>query len=1203
MFEDVDLSDRGTLREAIRQAYLGDDETLLRDLLPDARLSDEAAGRARDYARHLIESIRAAQRGQSGVDALLQEYALSSDEGVVLMCLAEALLRVPDDLTADRLIADKLAAGNWSSHLQHSHSWFINASAWGLLFTGKLTRYNQQHAGQLHSVFGALVSRLGAPVIREAACFAMRYMGEAFVLGKTIESAVARAEVYSAQGYHFSFDMLGEGARCAADAERYFQRYVDAIGVAGQSMPQTAGISVKLSALCPRYEFAQRDQVLQVLAPRLLALARQARSLDLDLTVDAEEAARLDLSLDVFERVYRDAALRGWDGFGLAVQAYQKRAPAVIAWLQSLARDQRRRIKVRLVKGAYWDTEIKRAQVLGLADYPVFSRKCATDVAFLACAKRLLDARPGLFPQFATHNAHSVASLMEMVAVPTGFEFQRLYGMGDELYQQLMADAAVNCRIYAPVGEHADLLAYLVRRLLENGANSSFVNQVIDRRVPLARLLDNPVASLEQTSRWRHRSIFLPREIYRDVPWGRRPNASGLCWSDICGLRELRKPSQSFERSQSKPRPASIVSLNPACVDDIVGYVTCDSEEAMRTKVGAALAAYALWCQTSPASRANLLRNMALALEKSRSELIALCVREAGKTLPDSLAEVREAIDFCYFYAAQIERQDTSLRSPLGVVLCISPWNFPLAIFIGQIAAALAAGNTVVAKPAEQTSLIAQRAVELFRSSGMPNGVVQLVVAAGDDAGKVLLPDERISAVTFTGSVDTAQKINRILANRSDAPIVFITETGGVNAMIVDSTALPEQVVDDVIRSGFHSAGQRCSALRVLFLQEECADPILAMLQGAMAELRVGDPGKLSTDIGPVIDRSSKDRLEAHCQSLSGHARLLYRTELDAECHRGYFFAPALYEIDSLARLQEETFGPVIHVIRYRADSLEAVINQINTSGYGLTLGIHSRVQTTADWIARTAQVGNIYINRDMVGAVVGVQPFGGRGKSGTGPKVGGPNTLKPLQARRTPRPGGVTIIDDSRIDAIFAIAPEIDRQRLESIMSTFESDYAKALSLPGPTGETNTLHYEPRGLLLGVYAQDDPWVDCVVAVLSTLLMGNRIALRCPRGWRCPLERIAALFDRPIEWDESCEDLGQWRSDTLEGALAGVFVSPDSGLRSTLARQLARRPGPIVPLICDVEGDALYRYATEKVVTINTTASGGNAALMMLSDE
>ena len=658
MLEDVDLSDKGTLREAIRQAYLGDDESLLRDLLPDARLPAEAACRAADYARHLVESIRAVQQGQGGVDSLLQEYALSSDEGVVLMCLAEALLRVPDDLTADRLIADKLAAGNWSSHLHHSHSWFINASAWGLLFTGKLARYNQPNAGELHSVFGTLASRLGAPMIREAARFAIRYMGEAFVLGKTRESAVERASELATHGYQFSFDMLGEGARCAADAERYFQRYVHAIGIAGQSMPDAAGISVKLSALFPRYEFAQRDQVLHVLASRLLELGRLARSLDVDLTVDAEEAARLDLSLDIFERVYRDAALRGWDGFGLAVQAYQKRAPAVIAWLQSLAGEQHRRINVRLVKGAYWDTEIKRAQILGLPDYPVYSRKCATDVAYLACAKQLLGASNALYPQFATHNAYSVAALLEMAAEPKAFEVQRLYGRGDALYQQLIADTPVNCRIYAPVGEHADLLAYLVRRLLENGANSSFVNQVVDHRVPVASLLADPVAELDQTSHWRHRAIAIPRDIYRVTQWGKRLNSAGICWSDIHAIRKLREASLRVESQRQQPQPRSIASVNPACVDDIVGYVSYDTDEAMRAKVGAADTAYSEWCQTSPELRADVLRKMALALEENQSELIALCVREAGKTLPDSLAEVREAIDFCYFYAAQAENSD-----------------------------------------------------------------------------------------------------------------------------------------------------------------------------------------------------------------------------------------------------------------------------------------------------------------------------------------------------------------------------------------------------------------------------------------------------------------------------------------------------------------------------------------------------------------
>ncbi len=1186
MLKDAQLTTRDSLREALRHDHLIDERDIVERLLPDARLEPASRQRASSYARMLVEKLRKDQSGRGGVDALLQEFSLSTEEGIVLMCLAEALLRVPDALTADRLIADKLLAGNWSAHVGHSHSLFVNASAWALLFTGKMVSYNQPEEQHLHQVFRRAVGRLGQPVIRRAVRFAMGIMGDTFVMGRQIEPALRRARKFEDEGYCYSYDMLGEGARTQADADRYYDSYlraIDAIGVAanGRGPEKSPGISIKLSALHPRYEFSHYDRVMKELVPRLRALALRARHFNIGLTVDAEEAARLDLSLDVMEAVFSHPSLGTWQGFGLAVQAYQKRAPRVIEWAIQLARREKRRMMVRLVKGAYWDTEIKLAQVEGLADYPVFTRKANTDVSYLACARHLLAARDCLYPQFATHNAYSVAAILEMDDVGGGYEFQRLHGMGEPLYDQVLADKRVPCRIYAPVGEHADLLAYLVRRLLENGANSSFVHNIVDDAVPVDSLIQDPVETASGYPQARHPAIPLPKDLYGQE----RANSQGIELNDIPALRVLQSGMQVPSVAETFSQGANEVR-NPAQLNDLVGYLNYDSKDQLLEKLAAAESAFPLWAGTPVARRAALLRQFGDRLQAHRDELMRLCVREAGKTIPDSLAEVREAIDFCYYYAERAETLFTDAQDvePLGVVLCISPWNFPLAIFIGQVCAALAAGNTVLAKPAEQTTLIAQRTAELLRQSGLPNGVLELLVSPGKPVGETLVPDSRIKAVMFTGSTGTAQWISQALAQRPDAPVPLVAETGGQNAMIVDSTALPEQVVDDVIRSGFQSAGQRCSALRVLCLQDEIADKVIAMIKGAMAEMQLGDPALMGTDIGPVIDSAARERLEQHRATMGqaiarNKAQLLASLPLKEEHARGLFVAPRLYEIESLDLLQGEVFGPMVHVVRYKASELDELIDQINACGFGLTLGVHSRIQGTADRIARRAQVGNVYVNRDMIGAVVGVQPFGGRGLSGTGPKAGGPHYLK-----RLVRCSASTDLD-------------------WAVFLTASSEQLAPIALPGPTGESNTLHLEPRGRLVALIDEQDSAEQACAAISTAMVAGNRLDVHAPAALvehlqkALPESALKACSLKPEVKEE------QLSAVLLDAKVQGVLTLPSHPLNSTIARTLAQRQGALACFICEEPGRFyLQRFVLEKTVTINTTAAGGNASLMTLTE-
>jgi RHH-type proline utilization regulon transcriptional repressor/proline dehydrogenase/delta 1-pyrroline-5-carboxylate dehydrogenase len=1015
--------------EAVNRNYLGDESQIVGELADQARFTAEERARVNARARELVARVRGAQVKRTGLDAFLRQYDLSSQEGVILMCLAEALLRIPDALTADKLIADKIAAGNWASHLNEAESLFVNASTWGLMLTGRIVKPSEADARDPRGVVARLAGRLGEPVLRAAFRHAMRIMGHQFVMGRTIEEALERAGDSEQRLYRHSFDMLGEAALTEADAKRYFDAYraaIEAISKAAASYarPEDAPtISVKLSALFPRYEFAQRERVLAELGERLHALAVFAHSRGVAMTVDAEEAERLELSLELIEQVARSPQLVGWNGFGLAVQAYQKRAIDVVRWLAELAKSTGRRLNVRLVKGAYWDTEIKRAQERGHAGYPVFTRKANTDVSYLACARKLLAAGDAIYPQFATHNAHTIAAIVELAGSRRAFEFQRLHGMGEELYAEIVGDDKLGlpCRVYAPVGSHEDLLPYLVRRLLENGANTSFVNRIVDEKTSIDDIVKDPVEEADGYESKAHPKIPLPRHLFGEE----RLNSSGANLADPLEWQPLSARIDAHLRAAWSAAPivsgeeagsAPVQVRNPANRDEVIGQVRQSAVAEVEQAIAAADNAQRDWNAVPAKERAEILERAADTYERHMPELLAYCIREAGRTVVDSISEVREAIDFLRYYAARARAefgQGIRLPGPTGesnelrlrgrgTFVCISPWNFPLAIFTGQIAAALAAGNSVIAKPAEQTPLVAARAVRMLHEAGVPHDVLHLLLGDGATIGARAVADPRIAGVAFTGSTETAHAIHRSLAARQGPIAVLIAETGGQNAMIVDSSALPEQVVMDVVQSGFNSAGQRCSALRVLFVQEEIADRVEELLAGYMDELRIADPRLLSTDVGPVIDEASRDMLLAHTDYIKQRARWHHVSKLGAEHERGVFFAPAVMEIDSLSALKGEVFGPIVHVVRYAANRLDDVIAAVNATGYGLTLGVHTRVDATAQYIAARVRAGNVYVNRNIIGAVVGVQPFGGLGLSGTGPKAGGPYYLHRFATEQT---------------------------------------------------------------------------------------------------------------------------------------------------------------------------------------------------------
>jgi RHH-type proline utilization regulon transcriptional repressor/proline dehydrogenase/delta 1-pyrroline-5-carboxylate dehydrogenase len=1012
------------LRAALRAAHGISETEAVEAALAAAESGPAERDRIAARARALVVQVRAGRVGKGGIDAFLHEYELSSAEGVVLMCLAEALLRIPDADTADRLIRDKIGLGDWQKHLGRSASLFVNASTWALMLTGRVVKLESGEA-EPAGLVRRLIQRSGETLIRQAVTAAMRILGRQFVMGRTIEEALDTARAAEKSGYRHSYDMLGEAARTAADARHYFDSYAHAIGrigeaVEGRAVTEAPSISVKLSALHPRYELAQHGRVWTELLPRVKALAVQAKQLAMGFTIDAEEADRLDLSLDLIEALSGDPDLAGWNGFGVAVQAYQIRAAPALAFLEDMARRHGRVLMIRLVKGAYWDSEVKRAQECGLDTYPVFTRKASTDVNYIACAKRLLAARDAVYPMFATHNALTLATIVELAG--GDFEFQRLHGMGEALYEQVVGADKLGraCRVYAPVGSHEDLLAYLVRRLLENGANSSFVNRLVDERAPIDEIVADPAAKLRRSAAKPHPRIPLPRDL-----WGPgRRNSRGRDLADIPTLIALKSALDQAEAPPAeacpliggvarRAGPAEPV-LDPSDRRRPVGTVVAAGPTDLDEAIGRAVRAQPAWDEAGGEARAACLDRAADLLEAQSAAFVALIVREAGRTVPDALDELREAVDFCRYYAGEARAQFAGplpLPGPTGernlyqlhgrgVFVCISPWNFPLAIFLGQVAAALAAGNSVVAKPAEQTPLIGAAAIRLLHAAGVPGDIVHLLPGDGG-VGAALVGDPRIAGVAFTGSTDVARQINRSLAERTGPIVPLIAETGGLNALIADSSALPEQLVGDVLRSAFDSAGQRCSGLRVLFLQAEIADKVLTMLEGALAELQLGDPGLISTDIGPVIDEAARLALERHCTKIEATARLVARLDPPPGTEHGSFFAPRIYEIDSLARLDGEVFGPILHVLRWESDALGDVLAAIAGTGFGLTLGIHSRIDGTIRRIVAGSRVGNIYVNRNMIGAVVGVQPFGGESLSGTGPKAGGPRYLARFAVER----------------------------------------------------------------------------------------------------------------------------------------------------------------------------------------------------------
>jgi RHH-type proline utilization regulon transcriptional repressor/proline dehydrogenase/delta 1-pyrroline-5-carboxylate dehydrogenase len=1008
--------------KAMVDAYRMDETECVQTLLRELNFSTEKQRKTNQLARQFVEMVRTKDEDRSGIEAFMMHYDLGSEEGVMLMCLAEALLRIPDKETEDLLIRDKMTSANWQKHIGRSESSFVNLATRGLAFSGKVLKL-QENQGYFRNLWQSFIRKTGEPIVRQGVRQAIKILSEQFVLGKNITEAIKHSKTMIAKGYSYSYDMLGEVARTQHDADRYFQAYINAIEKIGASFNERnlfhgPSISVKLSALYPRYEFSQHEVAIPYLADRLKTLALLAKKCGISLTVDAEEADRLEMSLAILKIVFLDDELKEWSGLGLAVQAYQKRAFYVIQWLIELARRHHKSIPVRLVKGAYWDSEIKMTQIAGYQNYPVFTRKISTDVSYLACAQLMLSAQDAIYPQFATHNAYTVAAILNMMDDPThyDFEFQNLQGMGKALHDQVI-EKKIACRIYAPVGSHEDLLPYLVRRLLENGANSSFVHKISDKNTPVDKLIADPVEKVKQLKIIPNLGIPLPGNLYGND----RKNSEGLDFSHAAQLNALSQEittilkqtewfaapfNETLQEAQSNNRKIENV-LNPSDHGEVVGQYSEATEQDVERALERASNAFAAWDELGIEKRAAILEKAGDLLEKNRAELMALLVLEAGRTVGNTQSEVREATDFCRYYAMMARKHlsDQLLPGPTGesnslgirgrgVLVCISPWNFPVAIFSGQIAAALVTGNAVIAKPAEQTPLVAAKVIELFYEAGVPRDVLPLIPGRGETVGAQLVRDPRIAGVLFTGSTEVARLINRSLADR-DGPIpLLIAETGGMNALIADSSALPEQLVFDAVQSAFDSAGQRCSALRILCIQEEIADKTIEMLKGAMAELSIGNPLYLSTDIGPVIDSDAKKMLENYQNKIPEYAKLIYRVSLPETTQKGTFFAPQAYEITDFKFLTKEIFGPVLHVIRFRQENLDSLIDSLNALGYGLTFGVQSRVNETIDHILKRIKTGNVYVNRNIIGAVVGVQPFGGSRLSGTGPKAGGPHYL-----------------------------------------------------------------------------------------------------------------------------------------------------------------------------------------------------------------
>jgi RHH-type proline utilization regulon transcriptional repressor/proline dehydrogenase/delta 1-pyrroline-5-carboxylate dehydrogenase len=1231
---------QSVLRAAITSAYRRPEPEVVPMLIEQARLPAPMADATHKLAASIAEKLRNQKSagGRAGiVQGLLQEFSLSSQEGVALMCLAEALLRIPDKGTRDALIRDKISTGNWHPHLGNSPSLFVNAATWGLLLTGKLVGTHNE-AG-LTSSLSRIIGKSGEPMIRKGVDMAMRLMGEQFVTGETIAEALANASRFEAKGFRYSYDMLGEAALTEHDAQKYLASYeqaIHSIGKAshGRGIYEGPGISIKLSALHPRYSRAQYERVMDELYPRLLSLTLLAKQYDIGLNIDAEEADRLELSLDLLERLCFEPQLTGWNGIGFVIQAYQKRCPYVIDYVIDLARRSRHRLMIRLVKGAYWDSEIKRAQVEGLEGYPVYTRKVYTDVSYVACARKLLSVPEVIYPQFATHNAHTLAAIYHIAGqnyYPGQYEFQCLHGMGEPLYEQVVgkvADGKLNrpCRVYAPVGTHETLLAYLVRRLLENGANTSFVNRIADQSISIQELVADPVSSIERMATQEggfglpHPRIPLPRDLYG----AERANSAGIDMANEHRLASLSSALLATAHNAWKAGPmlgcpvsagTETPVLNPSDLRDVVGHVQEATLEDVDNALLSALSAGPIWQATPPTERAAILERAADLMEAEIQPLMGLLAREAGKTFANAIAEVREAVDFLRYYAVQA-RNDFSndAHRPLGPVVCISPWNFPLAIFSGQVAAALAAGNPVLAKPAEQTPLIAAQAVRILLEAGIPEGVVQLLPGRGETVGARLVGDDRVKGVMFTGSTEVARLLQRNVAGRLDAqgrPIPLIAETGGQNAMIVDSSALTEQVVIDVVSSAFDSAGQRCSALRVLCLQEDSADRVIEMLKGAMAESRLGNPERLSVDIGPVIDQEAKAGIEKHIQAMRDKGRNVYQVAIadSDEIKRGTYVMPTLIELDSFDELQREIFGPVLHVVRYKRRELDQLIAQINASGYGLTLGVHTRIDETIAKVIDNVNAGNMYVNRNIVGAVVGVQPFGGEGLSGTGPKAGGPLYLYRLLstrpadavqksfATRDAQQVPDTRMQESMLKPLIALkawAGKHQLNELEALCNQFaeQSQSGVTRMLMGPTGERNSYSILPREHVLCL-AEDE--TDLLAQLAAVMAVGSTAII--PDG-----EPGKSLRSRlPKEVQARIKLVADWNKD--EVAIDAVLHHGDSDQLRAICQQVAQRSGAIIGVHGLSKGEtniALERLVIERALSVNTAAAGGNASLMTI---
>jgi len=1227
-------------RAAITAAWRRPETDAVPMLLEQARLPAPLAEKTHQLAYQLADKLRH-QKGATGragmVQSLLQEFSLSSQEGVALMCLAEALLRIPDKPTRDALIRDKISNGNWQSHLGRSPSLFVNAATWGLLFTGRLVSTHNE--ANLSRSLNRIIGKSGEPLIRKGVDMAMRLMGEQFVTGETIAEALANARKLEEKGFRYSYDMLGEAALTASDAKAYllsYQQAIHAIGKAsnGRGIYEGPGISIKLSALHPRYSRAQYARVMEELYPILKSLTLLARSYDIGINIDAEEADRLELSLDLLEKLCFEPELEGWNGIGFVIQAYMKRCPFVIDSLIDLAQRSRRRLMIRLVKGAYWDSEIKRAQVEGLEGYPVYTRKVYTDISYLACARKLLAVPNLIYPQFATHNAHTLAAIYQLAGnnyYPGQYEFQCLHGMGEPLYEQVVgkvADGKLNrpCRIYAPVGTHETLLAYLVRRLLENGANTSFVNRIADTSLPIDELVADPVVAVEKLGASEgaiglpHPRIPLPRDLYG----AGRSNSAGI---DMANEHRLASLSSALLSSAAQPWLAQPIIdgelgdgetravLNPAAPGDVVGQVREASEAEVSQALDAAVNAGPIWFATPPDERAAILDRAAQHMEDGMQQLIGILVREAGKTYNNAIAEVREAVDFLRYYAGMVRSDfDNETHRPLGPVVCISPWNFPLAIFTGQIAAALAAGNSVLAKPAEQTPLIAAQAVQILLDAGVPAGVLQLLPGNGETVGAQLTRDPRVRGVMFTGSTAVATLLQRNLAGRLDPqgrPTPLIAETGGLNAMIVDSSALTEQVVVDIVASAFDSAGQRCSALRLLCVQDDVADHTLKMLRGAMAECRMGNPERLSTDIGPVIDAEAKAGIERHIQAMRNKGNTVYQAVQEhpqdsAEWQSGTFIKPTLIELNQVSDLDKEIFGPVLHVVRFARNALPQLIEQINAGGYGLTLGVHTRIDETIAQVTANAKVGNLYVNRNMVGAVVGVQPFGGEGLSGTGPKAGGPLYLYRLLASRPEEALSTTFnrqdaecpVDGTLREALLEPHKALnawaqqDKPELAALCQRYATlaQAGTVRLLTGPTGERNTFSLLPRERVLCLADNEQ---DALVQLAAVTSVGSQAL------W--PDDELHRKLRNALPHAVQARIV--LAKDLFSTHFDAVIYHGDADQLRALCEQIAERDGAIVSVQGFARGEThllLERLLIERSLSVNTAAAGGNASLMTI---